>query len=39
MVESFFSGKGLDHLEEDERGWSNLDIAAACEQSGILELF
>ncbi|RDW73411.1 ankyrin-3 [Coleophoma cylindrospora] len=34
-----FVGKGLNPLEEDERGRSSLDIAAACEQHGILELF
>ena len=34
----FFMGKGLNPLE-DERGRSSLDIAAACEQKGILELF
>jgi len=35
----FFVGKGLNPLEEDERERSSLDIAAACEQKGILELF
>ncbi|KAF4634858.1 hypothetical protein G7Y89_g3236 [Cudoniella acicularis] len=35
----FFMGKGLDPLEEDGRGRSSLDVAAACEQKGILELF
>ncbi|KAH6665101.1 ankyrin repeat-containing domain protein [Halenospora varia] len=35
----FFMHKGLSPLEEDGRGRSSLDIAAACEQKGILELF
>jgi ankyrin repeat protein len=35
----FFVRKGLDPLEEDSRGKSSLDVAAACEQKGILELF
>jgi ankyrin repeat protein len=35
----FFVGRGLDPLEEDGKGRSSLDIAAACEQKGILELF
>jgi ankyrin repeat protein len=35
----FFVGKGLNPLEEDDKGRSSLDTAAACEQKGILELF
>ncbi|KAH8807526.1 ankyrin repeat-containing domain protein [Xylogone sp. PMI_703] len=35
----FFVQKGLDPLEEDTLGRSSLDIAAACEQKDILELF
>jgi ankyrin repeat protein len=35
----FFVGKGLSPLEEDTIGRSSLDIAAACEQKGIFELF
>jgi len=35
----FFVRKGLNPLEEDEKGRSSLDVAAACEQKGILELF
>lgn len=35
----FFLRKGLNPLEEDENGRSSLDVAAACEQKGILELF
>jgi hypothetical protein len=31
--------KGLNPLEEDGKGRSSLDVAAACEQKGILELF
>jgi hypothetical protein len=29
----------LDPLAEDGRSWSGLDVAAACEQKEILELF
>ncbi|TVY33699.1 Ankyrin [Lachnellula occidentalis] len=35
----FFIGKGLNPLEEDGRGRSSLDVAAACGQDDILELF
>ncbi|KAE9375050.1 ankyrin [Stipitochalara longipes BDJ] len=35
----FFVRKGLNPLEEDSKGRSSLDVAAACEQKGILELF
>jgi hypothetical protein len=35
----FFVRKGLNPLEEDGKGRSSLDVAAACEQKGILELF
>jgi ankyrin repeat protein len=35
----FFMRKGLNPLEEDGKGRSSLDVAAACEQKGILELF
>jgi len=35
----FFMQKGLNPLEEDGNGRSSLDVAAACEQKGILELF
>jgi ankyrin repeat protein len=35
----FFLSKGLNPLEEDANGRSSLDIAAAYEQKGILELF
>jgi ankyrin repeat protein len=35
----FFMRKGLNPLEEDGKGRSSLDIAVACEQKGILELF
>jgi hypothetical protein len=35
----FFVRKGLSPLEEDGKGRSSLDVAAACEQKGILELF
>jgi ankyrin repeat protein len=35
----FFVRKGLNPLEEDGKGRSSLDIAAACGQKGILELF
>ncbi|KAG9233790.1 ankyrin repeat-containing domain protein [Amylocarpus encephaloides] len=34
-----FVGRGLDPLREDGRGRSSLDLAAACGQRGILELF
>ncbi|KAH8648295.1 ankyrin repeat-containing domain protein [Tricladium varicosporioides] len=39
MLFQFFMSKGLNPLEEDGKGRSSLDIAAACEQKGILELF
>lgn len=35
----FFVRKGLNPLEEDDHGRTSLDVAAACEQKGILELF
>jgi ankyrin repeat protein len=35
----FSMRKGLNPLEEDGKGMSSLDVAAACEQKGILELF
>jgi ankyrin repeat protein len=35
----FFVKKGLNALEEDGKGRSSLDVAAACDQNGILELF
>jgi hypothetical protein len=35
----FMIEKGLDPLAEDGRSWSGLDVAAACEQKEILELF
>jgi ankyrin repeat protein len=35
----FFMKKGLNALEEDSKGRSSLDVAAACDQKGILELF
>jgi len=35
----FFVRKGLNPLEEDGKGRSSLDVAAAYEQKGILELF
>ncbi|RDL32415.1 Ankyrin [Venustampulla echinocandica] len=34
-----FVSKGLNPLEEDEKGRSSLDVAAACDQKRILELF
>jgi ankyrin repeat protein len=34
-----FVSKGLNPLEEDGKGRSSLDVAAACEQTAILELF
>jgi len=34
-----FVSKGLNPLEEDGKGRSSLDVAAACEQTSILELF
>ncbi len=35
----FFVRKGLNALQEDGKGRSSLDVAAACDQKGILELF
>ncbi len=35
----FFVKKGLNALEEDDKGRSSLNVAAACDQKGILELF